>query len=417
MGGKLNLYNLGDIGVDLVSSPVHSADGSLVSAQNAQTEEVQGAHTIGKRLGLALLTPEAMDGPVLAIANIPFPDPFAPLPTEGSALFANTQTDGAAFNVRTLDGTTWTTVDNLPTRWFDTVLPVGAITVSVRGGAISGRDETLIYSDTANLKSFDGSSLTTLVAISPGADDRVRGICLHDDAPHLLITDIVANTAVVKRWNGTTLASVGAAIVLEATMITSAFGALWIGTNANVIYRWSADDGLTTALTITPGGGATLTVTDITLVGVTLYASCGTSTGGGATGEDNLVLVRNLNGTWSDVTPAGAAEGLYGPMVNADGALLAVRNGDGAFTGCDVWRLDGDGWAVDLDVTTITEDPTSTIVTAILAFNGAVYALVQYAGEFSTHYGILRRAGGAWSLVFDRDAASQDAPVSTMGFY
>ena len=75
MPGKLDLYNLGDVGVKLVDSPVHAADGSYTSAQNVSVSLVRGQHGIRKRSGLALLTGTSMSGSVLSIINVPFPLP------------------------------------------------------------------------------------------------------------------------------------------------------------------------------------------------------------------------------------------------------------------------------------------------------------------------------------------------------
>lgn len=76
MPGKLNLYNLGDLGVDLADSPVHAGDGSYTTAQNASVGLNQGQHGLRKRPGLTLFTSGgAMSGSVLAWIAVPFPLP------------------------------------------------------------------------------------------------------------------------------------------------------------------------------------------------------------------------------------------------------------------------------------------------------------------------------------------------------
>lgn len=408
MGGKLNLYNLGDIGVDVVASPIHSADGSLVSAQNAQIEEVQGEHTIGKRAGLALLTSTPMSGAVLAIGNIPFPDPYAPLPTEGTRFYVNTQTDGAQYNISTVDGTTWITVSNTPTRWANTVIPVGGIFTAVRGGAISGRDGTLVFVDGTSLCEFNGAEQVTLATVTLGTDERARGICLHDNQPHVLITDIVANTAVIKKWDGTTFASIGAVISHEATCITSALGALWIGTDTNRIYRSTSTGSTTVDLTIVPSAGATMIVTDIEMHDGVLYASCGTT---GTAATSNKILTRSSVGIWTDVTPVSAITGNYGPICTFEGSLYALRNADATFTGCQVYARTAGVWAQDVDLDTVSED-TPTVAPAMQVFNDAIYVIISY-----TNRGIARKANGVWTRVVNKSVTAQDAPVATCGFY
>lgn len=75
MAGKLNLYNLGDLGVKLVDSQVHAPDGAFVQAQNVSVSLNGGQHGIRKRHGLRLHTGTSMGGSVLAVINVPFPLP------------------------------------------------------------------------------------------------------------------------------------------------------------------------------------------------------------------------------------------------------------------------------------------------------------------------------------------------------
>lgn len=75
MPGKLNLYNLGDLGVDLSDSPVHALDGSYTSAQNASVGLNQGQHALRKRPGLTRFTDDAMTGSVRSWIAVPFPLP------------------------------------------------------------------------------------------------------------------------------------------------------------------------------------------------------------------------------------------------------------------------------------------------------------------------------------------------------
>lgn len=75
MGGKLDLYNLGDLGVHLVETPVHSPDGSFTAAQNVAVSQDQGEHGIRKRHGMSKFNSVAMVGSVVSLTNVPFPLP------------------------------------------------------------------------------------------------------------------------------------------------------------------------------------------------------------------------------------------------------------------------------------------------------------------------------------------------------
>jgi hypothetical protein len=70
MPGKINLFNLGSIGVDIVSSPLHSLDGSYVSAQNAESSPTDEDESIQKRGGLSRFSTGSLGSAVITIHNI-----------------------------------------------------------------------------------------------------------------------------------------------------------------------------------------------------------------------------------------------------------------------------------------------------------------------------------------------------------
>ena len=67
----LKAYNIGSLGIDLVNSPVHVADTSLLSAQNAQISPDDAELGIKKRDGMAKINSSAAAGKIKAIINIP----------------------------------------------------------------------------------------------------------------------------------------------------------------------------------------------------------------------------------------------------------------------------------------------------------------------------------------------------------
>ena len=68
---KLNVYGLGQHGINRVKSPVHVLDGELLSAQNATVRPVQGQLAITKRDGMAKINSDAAAGTLASITNIP----------------------------------------------------------------------------------------------------------------------------------------------------------------------------------------------------------------------------------------------------------------------------------------------------------------------------------------------------------
>lgn len=69
MPGKINLYNLGVVGVDIVSSPVHSPDGSYISAQNATSSPEDTEESLRKRPGMTRLSVQ-FPATIVTIHNI-----------------------------------------------------------------------------------------------------------------------------------------------------------------------------------------------------------------------------------------------------------------------------------------------------------------------------------------------------------
>ena len=72
---KLNVYTLGQMGVNRVASPVQVKDGELLQSQNATTKVHKNQLALSKRDGMAKINSTAAAGSLLAIGNIPIADP------------------------------------------------------------------------------------------------------------------------------------------------------------------------------------------------------------------------------------------------------------------------------------------------------------------------------------------------------
>lgn len=75
MPGKLDVYNLAEVGVNTVDSPIHLTDGALTKAQNAATTPEDADGGLMKRPGLAKVNSLAAAGAILRIWCVPFTDP------------------------------------------------------------------------------------------------------------------------------------------------------------------------------------------------------------------------------------------------------------------------------------------------------------------------------------------------------
>lgn len=100
MGDDLKVFNLGEAGVDLVSSPLHAKDGSLARAQNAEFFIDQGKGAIRQRPPLRRLIASAVPQAIGGFLPIALADPYV------YSVYANGGTSNA-WIVSTDGGATW----------------------------------------------------------------------------------------------------------------------------------------------------------------------------------------------------------------------------------------------------------------------------------------------------------------------
>ncbi len=72
---KQDVYNLGQIGIDLVNSPLHVADGSVLQSQNAQLSPDDAELALKKRDGMAKVNSSAAAGTIISLFNVALADP------------------------------------------------------------------------------------------------------------------------------------------------------------------------------------------------------------------------------------------------------------------------------------------------------------------------------------------------------
>lgn len=105
MAGGLPDYLIGDKGVQLTGSPIHTPDSGLLVGQNVEFVREQGLGGIGSRRSLTALNTTALAGAVKHVANLPFPYPTALIMMVG----LNSAEDPLSW-LTTVDGTTFETV-------------------------------------------------------------------------------------------------------------------------------------------------------------------------------------------------------------------------------------------------------------------------------------------------------------------
>lgn len=70
----LKVFTLGDHGVNVSSDPIHTEVGDVVSAQNAYFRGSGERGGLSKRGGLRVMNNSALNGSVLSIIGVTFPD-------------------------------------------------------------------------------------------------------------------------------------------------------------------------------------------------------------------------------------------------------------------------------------------------------------------------------------------------------
>jgi hypothetical protein len=104
MAGKINVFNLGALGVNLTDSPLHIADGAWRELANAEFNPDFSRGGVKKRGSLTRVNSVALSGTVQGLMNVPLP-----LNTVSYLLLALNGDETPTFKAST-DGTTWTDV-------------------------------------------------------------------------------------------------------------------------------------------------------------------------------------------------------------------------------------------------------------------------------------------------------------------
>lgn len=136
MSGKLNIFNFGDLGVDIVKSPLHIPDGAWRQAQNAEFSLQEGQGGIKKRGGMSKLNGSTLSGTVQAIEVAPFPFP------DSISLMVGLNTGETNAWKKSPDGTTYT---DLTTAQLERAAGIDKSPSGLGAGAISSGQRCASY--------------------------------------------------------------------------------------------------------------------------------------------------------------------------------------------------------------------------------------------------------------------------------
>lgn len=180
--GKLDLYALGQKGVNVTNNPLALSDDELLQAQNAIISYEQGRGGLRKRGGLAAFNGSALNSgaSILAIKNVPLPLPISTSGQTPRQLWYNVSTDW----YRSDDGTTFV-LDTAP-GFVDEGAPARgneALPPPLPGSFLYWHTPG---TETRDIWNYDGTSADFVAAVIPppgiSADsaDRLQGGVWHN---------------------------------------------------------------------------------------------------------------------------------------------------------------------------------------------------------------------------------------------
>jgi hypothetical protein len=432
MSGKLPDFQLGQLGLNIVASPLHLPDGSLTIAENVTFIRDKGIGGLGSRYGLGPISGmTALAGTVQALSNIPLTFPGDP--SLMIALNSNTanswrkSADGAAFTnlaAATLDrpegfiiAGALGGVVNLSNFWLSQ-RPVGRGTLFYYAG-----DDYVAYNpptlgSAPPLMAWNGTTAWEVFRIPTNPTSPADSFCYQ-------ITDmLMANNVIyMSVWDpgGGAVDHKGRVMIFDPEngtlqLVGNRFGddtgenlagypmtiawylgQLWAGTNtqgggtAPLIYRiqpgiddtWT-DDVAGAAL----GGGCV----SLAVFNGNLYAGFATNDAGNA-----VVRQRTAAGTWTaSLTVAGNPSYMGGLIVFDDELYVCHFHGG---TACTIRKFDGSAWTTDKNVGTDINNTHAPGVPVV--FQDALYwpFLAPTSDGGATGFLLKRTTGGVWSTV------------------
>lgn len=434
MSKPLQDYGIGDKGVEITQTPLHTPDGGLLSAQNVEYIREGGLGGLGSRRGLARYNTSALNGSVLALENLPFNYPGEQdLMVCLNAALVN----GSNSWKRSTDGSTW--ADLTLTQLQRAVEPVliGVTTPLAgffRGMRSAKYRQNAYYAGDDYVAGANGTAPPLIVWNGTASYEALRippNPYSPIDRQANCITDLwVANGLIYMAvWDPDVVAPtydyLGRVLVFDPSQgslyqvgngfggfsgqvaggmpycLTSYGGYLWVGCNGidgnetGKIHRiqpgidetWTLDHSSALHngyyMTICPYKGK-------------LYAGTSADSSGTAKIEE-----RSEDGTWADSLSAPASNRSYfGGLIEFEDELYVCwYQGIGGSPQTLIKKFDGTSWTTDLDVgaTYAVRDMGAPRI-----FRGDLYwPFTTNSDSNTTDFVLKRTPGGVWSKALD----------------
>lgn len=404
MPRELPDYLVGQKGLNLVASPLHTPDGGLLVAQNVEYIRVFGAGGIGTRGGLARLNASPLAGAVLAFT-------YVPLATNafggggGPATLLVALEPGASLGVPWIgstDGAAFSTIAALTEpALYAYWAPDNTNEVSRPGAVSLASDAFYFVNDSRQLVKWNGATQTIPLPAFPASVENIYSLTVlsgliyfdtHNGAPSETVYSWNPSTGVLTQI-GTLTTVTGEYVPIGTNNVTLLIGLAATIPAAREVYAlsggsWLLDHTLGAAeipASMLPFGGA-------------FYLGTLRSGSSGAP----IVLARSGAGVWSTSLTASDVDGAFGPFVEFDGKLF-VCHWEPSAPVTKIYVFDGASWTLDEDLVSSfgfdgTEHPGQAVV-----FDGALYWAFPRPDDFPAENGSLlkRTAAGAWSQVIN----------------
>lgn len=390
---KLNLYEIGQAGVNVVVNPLQLQRNMATQLQNVIFPTASGEGGIGKRGGLTRVNASALNAGanVLAIGNVGLPNPVA-----NKYLYAAAN----GYWMRSTDGTTWAQVaspdlagrfktDGLPVLGIPPVQPTPGRMLYVDGNG--GLDDLRVWNNVSD------EFVLTVPTVDPGVEAYSAGASGFHNGAYFFGTIAYAKGRLFKLNPDSGQLTVIIGVMgtdYTAYSIFSFLGSLFVGvsdgaaTPASYIYRCNPDGD--TAWTVDSAALIGVPVSMVNFLG-NLYIG----TGSRQAGVDMKVYKRTPSGTYSAVLTDAS------PWNVTCGGQLAVF-ADRIFcyqAGVIYSSTDGAAWSSELDVYTTYSSFTGFCGRPV-EFNGTLYwPFHESSGGASDGRVLKRTSAGVWSSV------------------
>lgn len=426
MGSQLSVYNLGERGISLVASSVHTEDGDLLSSQNALPDPNSTDGGLSKRGGLARLNSVALAGEPQNFIGVPLPL------TLTKRLYAALDT-GISPNWRTTtDGTTWANatvpqqaqrVTKLTTPGADGVFGIPNRIASFNRKLYYPINNYTVYSTVGHtppiINVFDGTNDIQFVTVpkntAEGATSNATAVgdmIIHDNklcfttndggwaaGDYSRVFQMDPLTNILKQIGPHFQEGVGGVKGLAFTLC-SFQGRLWMGTSGGyggttaTGQLWSINAGNQTTWTLEHAfaGGW---VQSMAVFNGKLYVGVTNSVDTAV--HIPTVYVRDAAGVYtvSEAGPGGTSVGTswYASLIVYGTSLYTVYFDNEASPRAEIRAFDGTAWTKDYDIDAVWSiNPAGQF--AILG-SDLYYSLPSTIAAG----GIIRRSAGSWTVV------------------